>query len=81
MKATARIQRVLQVMWDDLLRRSEAELRGDDVEVHEDGSGRLNVVRSKTGQEVKDTWLFVGPEATAGLRPSSPPVAYQKVEA
>ena len=42
---------LLQVMRDVLLRRSEASaMRWGDVEVHEDGSGRLHVTRSKTDQ-------------------------------
>ena len=42
---------LLQVMRNGLLRRSEAAAApGGDVEVHEDGSGRLHVVRSKTDQ-------------------------------
>ena len=41
----------------------------------------MNVGRSKTGQEVKDAWPFVGTEATADPRLSNPPVAHQKVEA
>ena len=42
---------LLQGMRDGLLRRSEAaELRWGDVEVHEEISGRLRVVRSETNQ-------------------------------
>ena len=42
---------ILQVIRAGLLRRSEAAaLRWGDVELHEDGSGWLHVVRSKTDQ-------------------------------
>ena len=81
MEATARIQRVLQVMRDGLLRRSEAALRWGDVEFHEDGSVRLNVFRFKTDQEGNDNWLFVGPEATADHSLSSRSFAFEKVVA
>ena len=59
---------LLQVMRDGLLRRSEAaELRWGDVEVHEDGSGRLHVVRSKTDQAGEGLVLYLGPAAVEAL--------------
>ena len=67
---------LLQVMRDDLLRRSEAAaLPWGCLKVHQGSSGRLNVVNFKTDQEGKDNWLFLGPETTrnaddpAGLLP------------
>ena len=45
---------LLQVMWDGLLRRSEASaLRWDHVELHEDGSGRIHLAKSKTDQSAE----------------------------
>ena len=59
---------LLQVMRDGLLRRSEAaELRWGDLEVHEDGSGRLHVVRSKTDQAGEGSMLYLGPAAVEAL--------------
>ena len=64
---------ILQVMRDGLLRRSEAAaLRWGDVEGHEDGSGRLHVVRSKTDQAGEGSMLYLGPaamEALLAIRP------------
>ena len=64
---------LLQVMRDGLLRRSEAAaLRWGDVQVHEDGSGRLHVVRSKTDQTAEGAVLYLGPaalEALLAIRP------------
>ena len=59
---------LLQVMRDGLLRRSEAAaLRWGDVEVHEDGSGRLHVLRSKTDQTGEGSVLYLGPAAVEAL--------------
>ena len=59
---------ILQVMRDGLLRRSEASaLRWGDVELHEDGSGRLHVIRSKTDQTAQDAVLYLGPFAVQAL--------------
>ena len=64
---------LLQVMRDGLLRRSEAAaLRWGGLEVHEDGSGRLHVVRSKTDQAGEGLVLYLGPaamEALLAIRP------------
>ena len=58
---------LLQVMRDGLLRRSEASaLRWGDVELLDDGSGRLHVVRSKTDQSGEGAILYLGlPEVGA----------------
>ena len=65
---------LLQVMRDVLLRRSEASaLRWGDVELHEDGSGRLHVSRSKTDQTAESAVCFLGPaavEALLAIRPN-----------
>ena len=59
---------LLQVMRDGLLRRSEASaLRWGEVELHEDGSGRLHVARSKTDQSAEGAVLCLGPPATQAL--------------
>ena len=59
---------LLQVMRDGLLRRSEAAaLRWGDVEFHVDGSGRLNIARSKTDQAAWGTTLYLGPAAVEAL--------------
>ena len=65
---------LLQVMRDGLLRRSEASaLRWGDVELLEDGSGRLHVVRSKTDQAAEGAVLYLGSgavEALLAIRPN-----------
>ena len=49
-------------MRDGLLRHSEVSaLRWGDVELHEDGSGRLHVARSKTDQSVEGAVIYLGP--------------------
>ena len=59
---------LLQVMQNGLLRRSEAAvLRWGDVEVHEDGSGRQHVLRSKTDQGAEGSVLYLGPASVAAL--------------
>ena len=59
---------LLQVMRDGLLRRSEAAaLRWGDLEFHEDGSGRLHVLRSKTDQAAEGAVLYIGPAAVDTL--------------
>ena len=59
---------LLQVMRDGLLRRSEAAaLRWGDLEFHADGSGRLHVARSKTGQAAEGATLYLGPAAVDTL--------------
>ena len=58
---------LLQVMRDGLLRRSEAAPRWGAVEVHEDGSGRLYVARSKTDQASEGSVLYLGPAAMEAL--------------
>ena len=64
---------LLQVMRDGLLRRSEAAaLRWGDLEVHEDGSGRLHVVRSKTDQAGEGLVLYLGPRPWRPCWPSGP---------
>ena len=55
-------------MRDGLLRRSEASaLRWGEVELHEDGSGRLHVARSKTDQSAEGAVLYLGPPAAQAL--------------
>ena len=65
---------LLQVMRDVLLRRSEASaLRWGDVELHEDGSGRIHVARSKTDQTAEGAVRYLGPaavEALLAIRPN-----------
>ena len=59
---------LLQVMRDGLLRRSEASaLRWGDVELLDDGSGRLHVVRSKTDQSGEGAILYLGPPEVGAL--------------
>ena len=59
---------LMQVMRDGLLRRSEAAaLRWGDVEFHADGSGRLNIARSKTDQAAGGATLYLGPAAVEAL--------------
>ena len=54
---------LLQVMREGLLRRSETSaLRCGGVELHENGSGRLHVARSKTDQSAEGAVLCLGPE-------------------
>ena len=51
-------------MRDGLLRRSEAAaLTWGNVELQEDGSGRLHVARSKTDQSSEGVVLYLGPAA------------------
>ena len=58
---------------DCLLQRCEAAaLRWGDVQVQEEGSGRLHVVRSKTDQTAEGAVLYLGPaalEALLAIRP------------
>ena len=59
---------LLQVMRDGLLRRSEAAaLTWGNVELQEDGSGRLHVARSKTDQSADGVVLYLGPAAVNAL--------------
>ena len=59
---------LLEVMWDGLLRGSEASaLRWGDLEFHTDGSGRLHVLRSKTDQTAEGAGLYLGPAAVDAL--------------
>ena len=56
------------VMRDGLLRVSEAAaLRWGDVELMEDGSGRIRIPESRTDQEGEGTFLYLGPAAVQGL--------------
>ena len=56
------------VMRDGLLRVSEAAaLRWGDVELVEDGSGRIRIPESKTDQEAEGTVLYLGPAAVEDL--------------
>ena len=58
---------LIQVMRDGLLRRSEAAaLRWGDVDVHQDGSGRLHVLRSKTEQGAEGSITALGPGGRGG---------------
>ena len=65
---------LLQVSRDGLLRRSEASaLTWGDLELQEDGSGRVRVARSKTDQTGRGTVLYLGPDAVSallGIRPT-----------
>ena len=64
---------LLQVMRDVLLRRSEASaLCWGDVELHEDGSGRLHVTRSKTDQTAEGAVRYLGPAAVEALLATRP---------
>ena len=59
---------LLEVMRDGLLRRSETSvLRWGDLEFHEDGSGRLHVLRSRTDQIAEGAVLYLGPAAVESL--------------
>ena len=59
---------LLQVMRDGMLRRSAAAaLTWGNVEIHGDGSGRLHVARSKTGQTAQGAVLYLGPQAVDAL--------------
>ena len=59
---------LLQVMRDGLLRISEAAaLTWGNVELQEDGSGRLHVARSKTDQSAEGAVLYLGPPAVKAL--------------
>ena len=56
------------VMRDGLLRVSEAAaLRWGDVELAGDGSGRIRIPESKTGQEAEGVVLYLGPAAVLAL--------------
>ena len=67
---------LLQVMRDGLLRRSEAAaLTWGKVELQGDGSGRLHVANSKTGQSAEDVVLYLGPAAVNALLAIRPEVA------
>ena len=56
------------VMRDELLRVSEAAaLRWGDVELVEDGSGRIRIPESKTDQEAGGVVLYLGPAAVQAL--------------
>ena len=60
-------------MRDGLLRCSEASaLRWGDVELHEDGSGRLHLIRSKTDQSAEGKVLYLGPAGAQALLAISP---------
>ena len=67
---------LIRTMRDGLLRRSEASaLTWDDLEIQEDGSGRLRIVKSKTDPEGKGRKLYLGPrciEALMVIRPANP---------
>ena len=59
---------LLSVLRDGLLRRSEASaLRWGDVEVQEDGSARVHVLRSKTDPEAEGAFLYIGSDAASAL--------------
>ena len=59
---------LLQVMRDGLLRRSEAAaLTWGNVELQENGSGRLHVARSKTDQSAEGAVLYLGPTAVEAM--------------
>ena len=59
---------LLQVSRDGLLRRSEAAaLTWSDLELQEDGSGRVRVARSKTDPTGRSTALYLGPDAVSAL--------------
>ena len=59
---------LLSVLRDGLLRRSEAlALRWGDVEIQEDGSARIHVLRSKTDPEAEGAVLYISPDAAAAL--------------
>ena len=59
---------LLSVLRDGLLRRSEvAVLRWGDVELQDDGSARIHVLRSKTDPDAEGAVLYIGPDAAAAL--------------
>ena len=59
---------LLEVMRGGLFRRSEAAaLRWNDLEFHEDGSGRLHVAGSKAGQTDEGKVRCLGPAAVEAL--------------
>ena len=59
---------ICSIMRDALMRRSEAaDLRWSDIEVHEDGTGRLLIRRSKTDQEGKGFVTYLGPATVMDL--------------
>ena len=72
---------LLQVMRDGLLRVSEASaLTWGNIELQEDGSGRLHVARSKTDQTAEGAVLYLGPagvEALVAIRPEEAVIAPQ----
>jgi integrase len=59
---------ICSTMRDALMRRSEAaDLRWSDIDVREDGTGRLLIRRSKTDQEGKGFVTYLGPAAVMDL--------------
>ena len=59
---------ICSTMRDALMRRSEAaDLRWSDIEVREDGTGRLLIRRSKTDQEGKGFVTYLGPATVMDL--------------
>lgn len=59
---------ICSTMRDALMRRSEAaDLRWSDIDVCEDGTGRLLIRRSKTDQEGKGFVTYLGPAAVMDL--------------
>ena len=64
---------LLSVLRDGLLRRSEAAaLTWGDVELRDNGTGLLQLRRSKTDQEGEGVVLYIGREAAAALRAIRP---------
>ena len=64
---------LLSVLRDGLLRRSEAAaLTWGDVELRDNGTGLLQLHRSKTDQEAEGVVLYIGREAAAALRAIRP---------
>ena len=64
---------LLSVLRDGLLRRSEASaLTWGDVELRDNGTGLLQLNRSKTDQEGEGVVLYIGREAAAALRAIRP---------
>jgi len=64
---------LLSVLRDGLLRRSEAAaLTWGDLELRDNGTGLLQLHRSKTDQEGEGVVLYIGREAAAALRAIRP---------
>ena len=64
---------LLSVLRDGLLRRSEAAaLTWADIELRENGTGLINVRRSKTDPEGEGITLYLGRDAVAALRAIQP---------